>query len=274
VPRHASTSYPRPRQTEGVQELGIVVGVFIAAGGWIANGVLARRAVRRDKRVDYLMSAYRRLDAASNRPLTPELERELESAVSDIQLLGTQQQIDLADAFARSIAVDRSATTMELLEALRAHLRHELLLPAARPRSVWLRFFSTDEWVQEVAFVRARVAVGAVTAARRAAPAHSENASVDPRGAVLSRYEEFDRDMHALLASDDPLRPVPDLVSEAVAVGRVSQETGESIQGLVVLRNLAATSSREMSADDVEDYSALVEGVTYAVRSDLRRNAT
>lgn len=46
-----------------METVALVVGVLIAVGGWIANGILARRAVRRQMRIDYLMSAYRQLES-------------------------------------------------------------------------------------------------------------------------------------------------------------------------------------------------------------------
>jgi hypothetical protein len=44
-------------------------------------------------RVQYLLSAYRQLEAASNRPLTVEHERAIETAAFDIVLLGSSGQV-------------------------------------------------------------------------------------------------------------------------------------------------------------------------------------
>lgn len=102
--------------------------VLIAAGTWIVTQAQARRAARRDMRVTYLLDAYRRLDRASNRPLTPTSAHDIEAAISDIILLGTATQVSLADEFARAFAAEHSAEAIALLQDLRTSLRRELLL--------------------------------------------------------------------------------------------------------------------------------------------------
>ena len=79
-------------------------------------------------RIEYLLDAYRRLERASNRPLTPEVAQGLEAAVGDVMLLGTPEQVQLAVDFARRFAAEHAADTQQLLLALRASLRGELLL--------------------------------------------------------------------------------------------------------------------------------------------------
>jgi hypothetical protein len=123
--------------------LGLAVAVSVAVGGWIVNGVLARRSARRDLRVAYLLSAYRALDGASNRAeMTTSHAHAIESAVADIILLGNDRQVELANAFSKAFADDGRADTSALLEALRADLRKELLLGDAGPRRSWLRIES------------------------------------------------------------------------------------------------------------------------------------
>src|SRR5690606_41696376 len=67
--------------------------------GWFANGVLERRSVRRRMRIDYLLAAYSDLDEAGNRTMTVDHESAIERAIAQIQLLGTRQQVQLADDF-------------------------------------------------------------------------------------------------------------------------------------------------------------------------------
>jgi len=101
---------PAPRrtvetvQTWFVEVAALFVGIALGVGGWIASGVLARRDARRTLRVEFLISAYRRLDAASNRSMSPEGEREIELATSDIQLFGSTSTIELANEFVREFA--------------------------------------------------------------------------------------------------------------------------------------------------------------------------
>ena len=118
--------------TEAVALAGLVVAVV----GWVATGVLNRRSVRRTTRIDYLLSAYRRLDGANHRGMDVAREADLESVIADIQLLGTRQQVALADQFARDFATVRSADPGPLLEDLRRTLRRDLLLDRVPDREV------------------------------------------------------------------------------------------------------------------------------------------
>lgn len=47
---------------------------------------------------DYLLDAYRKLERASNRPLTPEVAAELEAAIGDVMLMGSSKQVEVAEA--------------------------------------------------------------------------------------------------------------------------------------------------------------------------------
>ena len=120
-------------------DMAIVAGVLVAVAGWLVNEFFARRAIRRNLRIEYLLSAYRRLEHASNRQMTDAHEAALEEAVSDIQLLGSPRQVEMATAFARKFAEDQRADTERLLEDLRASLRRELQLEPVPPQRMWLR---------------------------------------------------------------------------------------------------------------------------------------
>lgn len=117
----------------------LVVSVFIAVGGWLVNEFFSRRAVRRNMRIEYLLSAYRRLEHASNRHMSDAHETALEEAISDIQLLGSRGQVGMATDFARQFAADQRADTEPLLEDLRASLRRELQLEEVPSQRMWLR---------------------------------------------------------------------------------------------------------------------------------------
>lgn len=122
-----------------VQAIGIIAGVIIAVSGWIITQYQARRATRRNMRINYLLDAYRCIDRVGNRQMTAEDRRDLENAYSDIILLGSPAQVQLAETFARDFASTGEADSMQLLEDLRASLRRELLLEEVSPRSIWLR---------------------------------------------------------------------------------------------------------------------------------------
>lgn len=138
-----------------MEGVAIVVGAVIAVGGWIVSGWLARRSVRRQMRVEFLLSAYRRLEAASNRATTEGHAQAIESALSDVQLLGTHEQVRLVDEFSRVFAATGTADSGPLLEELRRALRDELLLEELVPRRTWLRITSEGQWAEKEASVKA-----------------------------------------------------------------------------------------------------------------------
>src|SRR6266567_1370301 len=108
--------------------LAIIASVLIVVASWFVTQYQARQATRRNMRIDYLLDAYRRLDRASNGRLSDESARDLEAAVSDIILLGSPRQGDLAETFARTFAAKGDTDAGPLLQALRDSLRKELLL--------------------------------------------------------------------------------------------------------------------------------------------------
>jgi len=122
-----------------MQAIALISGVIIAIGGWIVSQHQARRGLRRNMRIEYLLDAYRRLERTTNRVMSIDNERALEEAVADILLLGSPSQVELAETFAREFANNRAANPGPLLEDLRMSLRRELLLEAVPPVGVWLR---------------------------------------------------------------------------------------------------------------------------------------
>jgi len=78
----------------------------------------------------YLLEAYRRLEMAANRDdYTVELKIAFESALADIQLLGSNIEISKAIEFMKAHASKKGATIDQLLCQLRNDLREELELP-------------------------------------------------------------------------------------------------------------------------------------------------
>jgi len=119
--------------------MGILAGAVVAVAGWLVGAHMARRAARRTLRIGYLLSAYRRLESASNRRMTSGHEAALEAAVSDIQLLGPVGQVRLAREFATEFTGNGTADTGRLLEDVRSSLRAELQLEPVPARLVFLR---------------------------------------------------------------------------------------------------------------------------------------
>jgi hypothetical protein len=119
----------------------MAITVLLASLGWfIAYWTTVRRdrlAKKRDLRIQYLIDAYRRLESAANRANA--VMEDLESAVADIQLFGSADQITLVRGFAAQFAKEGGAGLEDLLESLRADLRKELDLGVSPARIVHLR---------------------------------------------------------------------------------------------------------------------------------------
>lgn len=125
----------------------LTVTAFVAVmASWLSHRFSSERDVaneRRKMRIQYLLDAYRRLESASNRPAIDGDWSKFESAVADIQLLGSAQQVRLAREFALNIAKNGTALLDPLIEDLRASLRSELLLESVRENVVYVRLTST-----------------------------------------------------------------------------------------------------------------------------------
>ena len=125
----------------------LAVSLVLGLGGWLAGYATSvlrdRLSKRRDLRVQYLLEAYRRLEDSGNRA-TPRSddERQLESAIADIQLLGSPEQASLARQFALEFATSGQASLDPLLESLRGDLRRELRLEEIPGHITYLRITS------------------------------------------------------------------------------------------------------------------------------------
>ena len=114
----------------------LLATTLVAIVGWFAahrfSAARDRTNKRRELRVQYLIDAYRKLEAASNRQESEEIHVEsLESAVADLQLFGTQAQVAKTIQFVKKFAATGEAPLSELLFELRRDLRQELRLDPA-----------------------------------------------------------------------------------------------------------------------------------------------
>jgi len=125
--------------------IGPALAAFVAIVGW---GVAHRLSIakdqstkRRDMRIQFLLEAYRRLESAANRPEAEKEEQDkFESALADIQLLGTKRQIEELMRFLAEWNSSGGASINPLLELLREHLREELKLERDVPNIKIFRF--------------------------------------------------------------------------------------------------------------------------------------
>lgn len=125
--------------------------VGLAVTGYVLTNRLAQRDKRREVRVEYLLSAFRRLDACGNRliDLNADYARQLETALADIALLGSPKQIALAHQVMRGMGQDQNADLTPLLEDLRLLLRKELALEPDNTKYQFLRIQTPSDDVLE-----------------------------------------------------------------------------------------------------------------------------
>lgn len=129
-----------------------IIGAGIAVAGWffVQRSNLDRDRKKRleDSRVQFLLEAYRRLESTSNRKpseMTENQKIEFESAIADIQLLGTQAEINTLGAFLKKYNVlshdipDKSDIT-PVLNLLRTKLRQESNLEVVPEDIMFFRF--------------------------------------------------------------------------------------------------------------------------------------
>lgn len=125
--------------------LGPMFAVVIAVLGWYVahrlNISRDRTIKRNDMIIQYLLEAYRRLELAANRKnKTEEINTAFESAVADIQLLGSPDQISEITNFIYAQAESEGASIDNVLSLLRNDLRKELKLPTVEGPPKIFRF--------------------------------------------------------------------------------------------------------------------------------------
>jgi hypothetical protein len=121
----------------------LVISTLVAILGWIVghklNNALDRASKHRDLRLQYLVSAYRKLESSIGRNLVTDTEaaKAQEEACADIQLFGTQPQIDRLLA---ALKQGEGADLDPVLNLLRDELRSELCLPKITGNVLALRY--------------------------------------------------------------------------------------------------------------------------------------
>ncbi len=117
--------------------LPLLVTVVVASMGWVVGHRLNAARDLHNKRVElrirYLLEAYRKLEASIEQEVSRENLDVLESAIADIQLLGTPEQVEKVIAWSgqfKDQGIQKDVNLQDLLEDLRTSLRKELgLLP-------------------------------------------------------------------------------------------------------------------------------------------------
>ena len=124
----------------------LLITTGVAILGWLVGHYLTskrdRQNKRREIRVQYLIEAYRNLEAGASRGPIHETEfgKGFESAIADVQLLGSDEQARMADELAIAIATRQDgASTGPLLMSLRNALRYELDLGSLNEEPIHFR---------------------------------------------------------------------------------------------------------------------------------------
>jgi len=254
----------------------LAVTVLVAlAGGWLGHSLSARRDFlneRRKLRVTYLLEAYRRLEDAGNRSDPARSWPKFESAIADIQLLGTPEQVHLAREFARGMATRHTALLDPLVYDLRRSLREELHLSPVSESVIYLRFPDNGPPRMEEslnATVRREVDEAKAEAAGIAAPDArrllEQGAHVSqPTRAIVVAWNGLEALVRQRLGSvgvDTTVLGTAPLLDLALQRGVITGVQHRSLRGLNVMRNLAVHGEREVDSTRAEEFLTLAEAM-------------
>ena len=122
----------------------IAVSIALAVCGWMfAHSRTSKRDIankRRELQIQYLIDAYRVLiNEISQREATKERSKLLENVITDVQLFGTGDQVELAKKLASDICENKEFELDPLINSLRDELRQELNIENVSGNVQWLR---------------------------------------------------------------------------------------------------------------------------------------
>lgn len=111
--------------------------------GWAIVHFLTKKRDSSNKKkeiqIDYLIKAWNLLESASNRR-DNNLNKNIETALANIQLFGTKSQILLTEKIADDISSKGKADVLDLLIELRKELRKELNIDQVTDTFKFIRF--------------------------------------------------------------------------------------------------------------------------------------
>ena len=134
----------------------LIIPTLIAIAGWsFVNAFSANREREsnlRQVKIKYLIDAYRQLANASIRYDTiAQYHRDMEAAVSDIQLFGNEEQIQLTTCALDSMRIRKGwFSTDRILNSLRNSLRKELKMDTINTNLMSLRFYEDTSLSKKV----------------------------------------------------------------------------------------------------------------------------
>jgi hypothetical protein len=101
-------------------------------------------------------------------------------------------------------------------------------------------------------------------------------ATTSPIGAVLEAHASIERELRDLVTNAVPdasvaRAPIRQLLRIATDHGLITPETANAVEGITVMRNLAAHGqASEITPERAQDYMALAEAVLYTLRQKPR----
>lgn len=130
----------------------LIVTTIVAVSGWVIGHRLNAERDLHNKRVElrikYLLEAYRKLEASVETEVSRDNLDVLESAISDIQLLGTPAQVEKVLAWSSRFSktgTQKDVNLQDLLEDLRKNLRKELGLNEINKKIHHVKFTLASE---------------------------------------------------------------------------------------------------------------------------------
>ncbi len=129
----------------GIDYFKIIATVSIAVVGWVVGHYFTTKRDKNHKRreisIEHLINAYRILtNEISHRQQSNERSTKLENILSDIQLFGSTEQVELAKQLAVEVATGGEFQLDPLINSLRNDLRKQLGLCSINGNVKWLRF--------------------------------------------------------------------------------------------------------------------------------------
>jgi len=122
----------------------IITALLVIAGWYIVHRLSDRRSLDEAKRklvIDHRISAFRVLaNEISHRRPTPERARMIEDLLSEIQLFGSTDEVQLVKDFADLLVKKNEVDLNGLLNRLRDNLRDQLGLVPIEGNVKWVRF--------------------------------------------------------------------------------------------------------------------------------------
>ena len=266
-------------------------------GGLIVHLAAQRRDVandRRKQRVDYLVTAYRSLARATNREFDEDRAGAFETAISDIILLGSPDQMVLARKSIDAFATDGGADLDELLLSLRSSLRAELGLEKdTLDRVPTVRIVLSERadspltlrGTQEIMYRRVETATARAVEAASVTPCGVRPPVTEDNNAILLPSDEpaiiirtaYDglRDHVAGLLSDNAVdtpegATLTALADVAVEHALIAEAGAESIRGLEKLYQLALQDNSIVNQDRAREFTTFVDVLIHLYPRDTR----